>query len=158
MDAAINSCAETAGEGEPMKIDPTGLVGTRPTQRRSKTPAARSGDFAGHIEGGASAGAPVGGGTPVNAVDALLALQEVGDSTSEQSNARARARGRALLDRLDEIRHGLLAGGISKSTLNELTATVRSKRAKATSPELAEVLDEIELRAEVELAKIERQT
>lgn len=141
-----------------MKIDPTGLVGTRPTQRRSKTPAARSGDFAGHIEGAASAGAPVGVGTPVNAVDALLALQEVGDSTSEQSNARAQARGRALLDRLDEIRHGLLAGGISKRTLNELAATVRSKRAKAASPELAEVLDEIELRAEVELAKIERQT
>ncbi len=140
-----------------MKIDPTGLVRTRPTQRRSKTEPARSGDFAGHIEGGAAAGAPVGGGTPINAVDALLALQEVEDSTSEQANARARARGGALLDRLDEIRHGLLAGRISKSTLNELAATVRSKRAQATSPELAEVLDEIELRAEVELAKFDHQ-
>lgn len=140
----------------PMKIDPTTLVGTRPTRRRGKTESTRAGDFARHIEGDSASPTPVGGNAPVTAVDALLALQEVEDSTSEQANAQARARGATLLEKLDEIRHGLLTGRISLATLNELAATVHADRAEATDPKLAEVLDEIELRAEVELAKLDR--
>ncbi len=141
-----------------MKIDPTGPVGTPATQRRGRITSARPGDFAKHVPGEPSSSAtPVAGNAPVNAVDAILALQEVEDSTSEQANAKARARGEMLLDRLDEIRHGLLTGRIPRHTLDELTRTVRAKRAQVKTPELAEVLDEIELRAEVELAKLNRE-
>lgn len=138
-----------------MKIDPTGPVGTAPTQRRGRTSSARPGEFAKHVPGEASASTtPIAGNAPVGAVDAILALQEVEDSTSEEANAQARARGEMLLARLDEIRHGLLTGRIPRHTLDELARTVRAKRAQVKSPKLAEVLDEIELRAEVELAKL----
>jgi hypothetical protein len=137
-----------------MKIDPTGPVGTRPAKLREKGASAPRGDFAKHI-GGDHPASSVGGGSPISAVDALLALQEVGDSTSEQANARARARGQVLLERLDEIRHGLLSGTIPRRTLDELARTAREQKNAATDPQLAEILDEIELRAEVELAKLD---
>ena len=137
-----------------MKIDPTGLLGTRPAKPRDKASSSRGGDFAKHV-GGEPAAASVGGGGPISAVDALLSLQEVGDSTSEQANARARARGQVLLDRLDEIRHGLLTGAIPRRTLDELARTAREQKDSATDPHLADILGEIELRAEVELAKLD---
>lgn len=138
-----------------MKIDPTAPLGTPPARRKDRGRAASSGDFAKHIGGESPAAQSVGAQAPVSAVDALISLQEVGDSTSEQANARAQARGRILLDHLDEIRHGLLLGSIPRRTLTELSKAARAEREAAADPKLAEVLDEIELRAEVELAKLD---
>ena len=137
-----------------MKIDPTGPVGARPAKMRERASATKGGEFARQLGSGEQASA-VGGAGPISAVDALLALQEVGDSTSEEANARARARGRVLLERLDEIRLGLLNGVIPRRTLNALAETARTQKNAAADPELAEVLEEIELRAAVELAKLE---
>ena len=138
-----------------MKIDPNAPLGTRPARHRDRPGATHGGDFAKHIGGEPPAAQSVGSSVPISAVDALIALQEVGDSTSEQANARAQARGQLLLDRLDEIRHGLLTGTIPRRTLNDLAKTAREQRGAASDPRLAEVLDEIELRAEVELAKLD---
>jgi hypothetical protein len=46
-----------------------------------------------------------------------------------------------------------LAGALSRRSLERLTALVATERAHAVDPRLASVLDEIELRAKVELAK-----
>ncbi len=137
-----------------MKIDPTGPLGARPAKIRERTASARGGEFAKQL-GGEPSAPSVGAAAPISAVDALLALQEVDDSTSEQANSRARARGQVLLERLDEIRHGLLTGVIPRRTLNALAQTAREQKDAATDPKLAEVMGEIELRAEVELAKLD---
>lgn len=137
-----------------MKIDPTGPLGARPAKMRERASAARNGEFAKQL-GGEPSTPSVGGGAPISAVDALLVLQEVEDSTSEQANSRARARGQVLLERLDEIRHGLLTGVIPRRTLDALAQIAREQRDAATDPKLAEVLGDIELRAEVELAKLD---
>jgi len=50
----------------------------------------------------------------------------------------------------------LLDGSISEESLGNLSKLVRAKRENVDDPQLMEVLDEIELRAEVELAKLER--
>ena len=138
-----------------MKIDPTGPLGTRPTKLRERNASAPSSEFVKHMAGETPASGSIGGNSPISAVDALLALQEVPDSTSEQANARARARGQLLLDSLDEIRHGLLTGSIPRRTLDDLARTARAQKEQASDPKLAEVLGEIELRAEVELAKLD---
>lgn len=137
-----------------MKIDPTGPLGARPAKLRERTASARSGDFAKQL-GGEHSAPSIGGAAPISAVDTLLSLQEVDNSTSEQANARARARGQVLLERLDEIRHGLLAGVIPRRTLDALAQAAREQKDAATDPKLADVLGEIELRAEVELAKLD---
>ncbi len=59
-----------------------------------------------------------------------------------------------MLDHLDEIRLGLLMGAISESKLSALMRTVRENRDQVDDPRMAAVLDEIELRAAVELAKL----
>ena len=91
---------------------------------------------------------------PLAAVDTILMLQNVDDSTTGPS--RGVARGEQLLDLLDSVRDGLLAGGIPRTTLNRLATAVGRRQEKFSDPRLQSVLDEIELRAHVELAKLEQ--
>ncbi len=93
-------------------------------------------------------------------LDALLAVQGVDPDASgngrRRANQRLKDRGEDLLDRLDEIRVGLLTGSIPKARLAELARMMRAERETGVDPHLAALLDEIELRAEVELAKLMR--
>jgi hypothetical protein len=139
-----------------MKIDPTGPArGAGSVRRTDKAGAARSGDFARHLDSPGSA-AGVNGSNPVGAVNALLSLQEVDDSLS--GRARARQRAADILDELDALRDGLLAGELSREAIVRLAHLVRSHRPEVSDPRLKDVLDEIELRAEVELAKLDSRT
>jgi len=139
-----------------MKIDPTGPARAAGSARRTeRAGATRSGDFARHLDSpGASSG--VNGGGPVGTVNALLSLQEVDDPL----NGRAKARQRAadILDELDALRDGLLAGTLSREAIIRLAHLVRSSRPEVNDQRLKDVLDEIELRAEVELAKLDSRT
>jgi hypothetical protein len=65
-------------------------------------------------------------------------------------------RGEELLDGLEELRHGLLMGEIPKERMMTLAQTVRNRRENCGDPRLGALLDEIELRVEVELAKLSR--
>ena len=96
----------------------------------------------------------VTGPGPIAALDSILALQGVDDSTSGRS--RGLARGNQLLDMLDEVRDGLLGGGIPRATLNRLANAVGQRQDHFADPRLQSILDEIELRAHVELAKLEQ--
>ena len=64
--------------------------------------------------------------------------------------------GEGVLDRLDQIRHGLLVGAISKNELAELARTLRAGRQRSDDARLNDIIDEVELRAEVEIAKLTR--
>lgn len=87
-------------------------------------------------------------------VDALLALQDVGGPLERRRRAVSRA-GR-ILDVLDEVKVALLGGELSLADLDRLSRAVREERAATDDPKLEAVLDEIELRAAVELAKLEQ--
>lgn len=89
-------------------------------------------------------------------VDALLAMQEVGDATDEKARRQASRYGEDLLDRLNVIQEALLAGAIPKDTLMDMAKKLRSGRVKVRDPRLNGILDEIELRVEVEIAKLTR--
>ena len=137
-----------------MKIDSTGSTrSTSNVRRNERNPTGKPGDFLRHLEN-SSASASVNGARPMGGVDALLALQEVDDSGERRQ--RSRKRGDDLLDRLDDIRHGLLIGGVPRAALQNLSELVRARRQEIADPQLQEVLDEIELRAAVELAKYEQ--
>lgn len=90
----------------------------------------------------------------VTAVDTVIAVQETNDATEERSRGLDRMYGEGVLDRLDDIRHGLLAGGVPKDKLAGLAQSMRAKRRQSEDPRLNQILDEIELRAEVEIAKL----
>ncbi|MDB5434425.1 MAG: fliX [Phenylobacterium sp.] len=90
----------------------------------------------------------------VMGVEALLALQDVGGPLERKRRAVRRA-GR-ILDVLDEIRIGLLEGELGSADLDRLRRAVRDERERTDDPALEAVLDEIELRAAVEAAKLEQ--
>jgi len=100
--------------------------------------------------------APMEASASVGVVDALFTIQAVAEPTEREARRRLVRRGEDLLDRLEEVRHGLLVGSVSKDKLVALAQLVRSRREGCGDPRLAAVLDEIELRAEVELAKLSR--
>ncbi len=101
-----------------------------------------------------SHGGIVAGPGPIAALDSILALQGMDDSSNGRS--KGFSHGEQLLDLLDAVRDGLLAGGIPRATLNKLAAAVTRRHESFADPKLQDVLDQIELRAHVELAKLEQ--
>lgn len=92
---------------------------------------------------------------PTQTVDAVLAIQTVGDATSGGANARAWQWGVDTLDELERIRTDLMLGGIPKDRLINFTQMVSARRQRADDPSLNELLDDIELRVSIEIAKYE---
>lgn len=135
-----------------MEISRPNRIDSSPVRRTARTNAAGS-TFAAEESHDAQKAAALTGSGPIAAVDAILALQGVDDSTGSQS--RGVAHGEQLLRILDEVRDGLLAGGIPKLTLNRLALAVTKRREAFAEPKLQNILDEIDLRARVELAKLE---
>src|ERR1700741_3314808 len=88
----------------------------------------------------------------IGGIDALLALQGVGDPPERRQ--RAVKRGRTALDALDALKLGLLTGTLETGTLAALKSVVAELADRTGEPGLATVLAEIELRVGVELAKI----
>jgi len=98
----------------------------------------------------AMAAAPAGPIATTAAIDALLALQAAGDTLG--AKRKVVRRGKALLDTLEEMQSDLLLGRVSEGRLNQLLALIGQARER-TAPGLDSLLEDIELRARVELAK-----
>jgi hypothetical protein len=106
---------------------------------------------AGRAEGG---GAVAGTGV-LGSIDALAALQGIDGADGADGAAAAAAQGAAMLDDLDALRDGLLAGELDDATLARLRDRLGARRRGRLDRGLEAVLDDIELRAAVELAKRE---
>ena len=99
----------------------------------------------------ASAAAPTSAPSGVSNVSALMALQGVEDVTDRRR--RAIRRGGGLLDRLEELKLALLLGEAGEGALDRLTRTFRAERPIDADADLNSLLEQIDLRAAVELAK-----
>ncbi|PTW61780.1 class II flagellar assembly regulator [Breoghania corrubedonensis] len=95
-----------------------------------------------------------GGVSSTYAVDALLSLQEVEDPLTGKRRG-ATKRGHDLLDALEEMKADLLAGVMPEARLDRILQLVQT-RLPSGDPRLEAVIDEIDLRARVELAKLGR--
>lgn len=142
-----------------MKVDRTGgAKGVDGVKRKRKAGGADGADFADSLRGATTAEGPaaVSGAQPVGAVDAVLAVQEADEDGAGRARRQAVAYGELLLDQLDEIRDAILVGALPKEKLAAIAQVMRARRRQVDDPHLCEILDEIELRAEVEIAKLTR--
>jgi len=139
------------------KVDSANKVGSV----KKKKAAASDGDFADQVRGvagsaGADSAQATESATSAGAVDSIFAVQEVPDAMDERSRKVLAQYGDDLLGRLDELHLAILAGVISKDKLAELAQKLRAKRQASDDPRLNEIIEEIELRCEVEVAKFTR--
>jgi hypothetical protein len=140
-----------------MKVEPTSPRPTTTVRKTGGSSATGSGGFAKALSDTQPSHGP---GMPVSVgftdLNTVLALQEAPDATRGRARKRAKERGDMMLEHLDEIRMGLLLGTIPMARLEQLAQLVRAKREQIDDPKLLAILDEIELRAAVELAKLSR--
>jgi hypothetical protein len=87
----------------------------------------------------------------VSPVDVLLTAQEMPNGSL--SRRRVAKRGRDILDHLDRVRLALISGAIPRRDLERLVDLLAEQREQTIDPGLAAVIDEINLRAQVEIAK-----
>ena len=137
-----------------MEINSTRKIESSSVKRASRASGSDGKSFATEEMADATTAAALTGSGPIAAVDTILALQGVEDSTD--SRTRGVHHGEQLLSLLDEVRDGLLCGGIPRMTLNRLALAIAKRRESFADPKLQGVLDEIDLRARVELAKLEQ--
>jgi hypothetical protein len=100
-------------------------------------------------------GRPVSGNTAprsIGGLETLMALQAFEEPTERRR--RAIKRGRTALDALDALKLGLLSGSLDAGALARLKSAAAELGERSGEPGLDSVLAEIELRVEVELAKI----
>jgi hypothetical protein len=115
-----------------------------------------SGTFSLPEQGTANTPAGTGGTRSVAGIEALMALQGVGGVESvEERRRRAVKRGHTALDLLDEMKIGLLSGRFDPAMLLRLKTAAADLKDLSGDPQIDQVLAEIDLRVEVELAKVE---
>jgi len=133
------------------KIEGPGPVRTAQSVKRTTKAGSTGGSsFAKALDETSDADA-ANGISGTGSVSGVLGVQEVDDALAHASRGKMRAQD--ILDRLEDLRIEILTGAISKEKLTQLSRMVSIRRAQVTDPRLAEILDEIDLRAQVELAK-----
>lgn len=143
-----------------MKITNVNGSKTAGSAKRKKSDGGSGSAFAEKLRdaAGGEGAAPGVSGPGLDGISGILALQEVGDATDDVPNrGRAMLYGEDVLDRLSEIQDGILTGTIAKDDLVALAQNVRAGRGQLKDERLNTILDEIELRAEVEIAKLTRE-
>tara|TARA_B100001142_G_C14259277_1_gene626368 strand:- start:58 stop:492 length:435 start_codon:yes stop_codon:yes gene_type:complete len=134
---------------------------SKQTSSIKKNNPSKSGEFAEQVRGVGStetidSGQASEGVSTIGSLDSILAAQEVSDSTDEHSKGALVQYGDQLLNYLDEIKLDILNGAIPKEKLTNLAQILRQNRQVCDDHHLNSIIDEVELRVEVEVAKFTR--
>lgn len=86
-------------------------------------------------------------------VDALLSVQAAESPTERAARRKMRERGEGILKELDRLRHAILTGTMTLGQVIDIADVVASHREKVVDPGLTAILDEIDMRAQIEIAK-----
>jgi len=89
-------------------------------------------------------------------VDALLAVQGAESATERSAKRRMRERGEKVLRQLDHLRLAILTGNLTLGQVLDVADVVASHRENITDAGMTAVLDEIDLRAQIEIAKMRK--
>ena len=90
-------------------------------------------------------------------LDSLLSVQQI-DSQNLHDGQRnwVRRWGNEILEHLSQLREGLLTGNMPPERLARLQHSLDQRKQDITDQHLRQIVDEIELRARIEIAKIAR--
>lgn len=131
----------------------------QPIQNAGGVAATRPPESGARFSLGATADAPAGAGAPAAAaslagLDAVLLLQAESE-TPQERRRRSAKRGHDLLDGLDRLKAAVLGGRVAAHELRSIAGRLAERTGSSGDPRLDGLMAEIELRAAVELAKLE---
>ena len=89
-------------------------------------------------------------------IDTLLAAQGAEDPAERAAHRRMRERAGKLLQELDNIRVALLTGRLTVGHVIDIADVVAAHRERVMDPQLTAILDEVDLRAQIEIAKMRK--
>ncbi len=112
------------------------------------------GAFGAMIAGEAQQAQQAAASQSIASVDSLLALQGAEDPTERASRGRMVRRADHVLAELERLRMGLLQGNLTVGNVIDIADVVAAHREKIMDPRLTAILDEIDLRAQIEIAKL----
>lgn len=136
------------------------IEGPRPTDSIKKNEKTRktggaSGEFKSFLAGDTEGASEASSAPMIADVGALLIAQASEDPAERKARKRMKDRAENVLSALDGVRRGLLNGKLSTLEMESVSRSIAERREKINDPKLTEILDEVELRAQVELAKME---
>ena len=114
------------------------------------------GTFGDMVVGAAKEAAQTAATQSIAKVDALLAVQGVDSATERKSRKKAYDRSDRILRQLDHLRLAILTGNLNIGQVLDIADVVASHREKIDDPQMSAVLDEIDLRAQIEIAKMKK--
>ncbi len=91
----------------------------------------------------------------VNIANAIFAAQTITTEEEQKRKKQSIKRGFSLIEKLEDIRDAILLNDFSKEKLIEISRFVKNAQESSQDGTLNEIIAEIELRVEVELAKLE---
>ncbi len=109
-----------------------------------------------------TASASTSASSPILSINSILATQMVGavnneDKKEEGTNKQKLvSHAKDILDDLDEIHKGIVLGLIPKAKLLDITKRLQNRKTSVKDSNLMGLIEEVELRASVELAKYNR--
>ncbi len=138
-----------------MKVGGTkGASGASGTKKTSSSSGGSNVDFSQFVNSGASETPSAGATQSIAQLDVLLAAQEVEDPMQRTARNKMRARSNNILEKLDQIRLKMLGGDLTIGHMLDVADVVASHRDKIDDPALTAIMDEVDLRAQVEIAKM----
>ncbi len=137
------------------------IEGPSKTQNASKSGKAKKSGKSDATFGNMVADASQGAGSTaatqsIAKVDALLAVQGAESATERSAKRRMRERGEKVLRQLDHLRLAILTGNLTLGQVLDVADVVASHRETITDAGMTAVLDEIDLRAQIEIAKMRK--
>lgn len=139
-----------------MKIEgPSKSQKASSTSKTSKTGKTNS-SFGDMVTGAAKETSGVAATQSIAKVDALLAVQGAESAMERKARRKMVERGDKVIRQLDHLRLGLLTGKLTIGQVIDLADVIASHREKVNDPEMTAVLDEIDMRAQIEIAKMRK--
>lgn len=140
-----------------MKIDGTKSSSDVQKKKEAGKSLGQGGSFGSMIGGGDSVSSVNSGGlsSGIASIDVLLAAQSAEDPAQQKSKRRMQERAKDILGKLNEIKIAILTNRVTVGHMISIADVVATHRENISDPELSAILDEIDLRAHVELAKLQ---
>lgn len=122
-------------------------------KKKSAVSKSGGGEFDGLLSVGDSGStSPAAYANSISSINSIFSVQEMSIEVLDPEEAKEK--GLELLDELKKLRDGIVMEQVNVQSLQHLVNKIQNEKIHVSDPKLQEIIDDIEIRASVELAKL----